>query len=291
MLPLELERLALRHVPGTGSVDIRRLRGGLMNDTYRVLRDRETFALRVASPTAHELGLDRAFEARVLAVAAAQDLAPAIVYCDPQHGILLSRWVAGRRWNADDVRRPANVARIALLLRRIHALPLPSPARVMGPKSWVDYYSAAGEGGTKARYTAALRDSALMHLAALGALPGVAPVLCHSDLHTLNLIDDGRSLKLLDWEYAHASDPFWDLAGWNANNDLDAELTESLLASYTGRDPTPDERSRLALLGWLYDYICLLWSERYLERARLPDSAPDGVAARAAGLAAHLSGK
>jgi thiamine kinase-like enzyme len=291
MLPLEIERLALCRVPGSGSVDIRRLRGGLMNDTYRVRRDAQTFALRVASRHEHEFGLDRAFEARVLAVAAAQDLAPAIIYSDPQGGILLSRWAAGHRWNSDALRRPANVARIALLLQRIHALPLPSPARIMSPKSWVDYYSAAGRGTAAAPYTAALRDSAVTRLAALAALPGTGPVLCHSDLHTLNLIDDGRTLKLLDWEYAHASDPFWDLAGWSANNDLNADLTESLLANYSGRCPTPDERSRLATLTWLYDYVCLLWSERYLESARQPGAAPDGVAARAARLAARLSGK
>jgi len=133
-----------------------------------------------------------------------------------------------------------------------------------------------------------LREAAAKHLAAVAALPGVAPVLCHSDLHTLNLIDRGDSLLLLDWEYAHASDPLWDLAGWSANNDLDEDLKQSLLSNYTGRRPTRDERSRLALLGWLYDYVCWAWSELYLQDAARADAAPDGVAARAAQLAARL---
>ena len=55
--------------------------------------------------------------------------------------------------------------------------------------------------------------AAVQHVAALAALPNLDPVVCHSDLHTLNLIDCGDSLVLLDWEYAHASDPLWDLAG------------------------------------------------------------------------------
>jgi thiamine kinase-like enzyme len=288
MQPPELELLAARHVPGSGRIEMHRLRGGLMNDTYRVLRDGESFAMRVASPNRYDLGLDRAFEARVLEVAVAADLAPAIAYCDAQRGILITRWAVGQRWDHAQVCRPANIARIALLLRRIHSLPLPLPARIMSPGMWVDYYSAAGETATRARHALALRDAAAKHLAAVAALPGVARVLCHSDLHTLNLIDRGHSLLLLDWEYAHASDPLWDLAGWSANNDLDEDLKQSLLSSYTGRRPTRDERSRLALLGWLYDYVCLSWSELYLQGAARADAAPDGVAARAAQLAARL---
>jgi hypothetical protein len=119
-----------------------------------------------------------------------------------------------------------------------------------------------------------LSAAAARRLAALAALPGVDQVVCHSDLHTLNLVDRGNSLVLLDWEYAHAADPLWDLAGWSANNDLEDNLKHDLLASYTGRPPTHNEYLRLRLLGWLYDYVCLLWSELYLSRQR---NEPPGV--------------
>ena len=117
---------------------------------------------------------------------------------------------------------------------------------------------------------------------------------------TLNLIDHGDSMVLLDWEYAHCADPLWDLAGWSANNDFEDELERDLLASYTGRPPTRDEYLRLQLLGWLYDYVCLLWCELYLNLYRdarpgdaahgaAPDDATvNGAAARAQQLAARL---
>ncbi len=316
MLPDELERLAARHVPGEGKLDILRLSSGLVNETYRVLRDGDSYAMRLAASNPYGLGLDRVWEAQVLEGAVPAGLAPVLEYCNPQRGILIARWVTGRPWNAADVRRQSNISRMAELLHRIHALPAPTPVRAMSPMNWIDYYSAAArhsiggdlqvavapsaaaaQSAVAARSTrAALRTVAAGRLAALAALPGVEPVVCHSDLHTLNMIDVGDSLMLLDWEYAHVSDPLWDLAGWSANNDLEEELGNDLLASYTGRPPTSNEYSRLRLLSWLYDYVCLLWSELYLNWHR--DSRPDvavqrdapagGVAARAELLAARL---
>src|SRR5258708_5151738 len=318
MLPDELESVVARHVPGEGKLDIHRLSNGLVNETYRVLRDGSAYALRVAAANSYDLGLDRAWEARVLERAAAADLAPVQEYCDPQRGILIARWVDGRLWSPVDVRRQSNIARVAELLRRIHGLPMPMPARAMSPAKWIEYYGAAltRRGAIPSRHMPDVRNrhedvsaetsaqppltwsarelsaAAARRLAALAALPGVDPVVCHSDLHTLNLVDRGNSLVLLDWEYAHAADPLWDLAGWSANNDLEDNLERGLLASYTGRLPTRNEYLRLQLLGWLYDYVCLLWSELYLSRHRdepqAVDTLPGGIAARARRLAARL---
>lgn len=290
MLPDELERLADRHVPGAGKPDIQCLSHGVMNDTYRVRRGSAAFAMRVAACDPPDLGLDRAWEARVLERAAGAGLAPAVEYCDPQRGILISRWVLGRQWHSADVRRRSAISRMAELVRRIHALPMPKPARLMNAGMWIDYYAAAARHnlGPDSGAAAALRTAAGERLA---ALQSVDPVVCHSDLHTLNLIDGGDALVLLDWEYAHGGDPYWDLAGWSANNDFDHPLRHDLLAAYIGRPPTPSEYLRLEHLAWLYDYVCLLWCELSLTRygyAKPRDAASNGVAARARQLAGRL---
>src|SRR5260370_15932421 len=143
LLSDELEGVASRHVPGKGKLDIHRLSDGLVNETYRVLRDGRAYALRVSATNSRGLGLDRAWEARVLERAVAADLAPELTYCDPQRGILIARWVDGRLWSPADVRRQSNIARVAELLRRIHALAVPMPARTMSPPKWIEYYGAA----------------------------------------------------------------------------------------------------------------------------------------------------
>jgi thiamine kinase-like enzyme len=316
MPPDELASAVSRHVPGEGKIEMHRVSTGLVNETYRVLRDGRAYALRVTATSSDDLGLDRAWEARVLERAAAADLAPVLEYYDPRHGILIARWVDGRPWSPPEVRRQSNIARMAELMRRIHALEMPAPARVMNPAKWIEYYGAAltrrsvpssrhmpdtpdpqnrqgdvsAETSAHPSYIRGTRDplpaAAARRLAALAELPGVDPAMCHSDLHTLNLVDRSPSLVLLDWEYAHAADPLWDLAGWSANNDLEQNLKHDLLVSYAGRPPTRGEYLRLELLGWLYDYVCLLWSELYLKLHR--DDPQGGIAARAQLLAARL---
>jgi thiamine kinase-like enzyme len=301
--------VAALHVPGRGGLEIHRLGAGLVNETYRVLRDGNAYAMRLAMSNLDDLGLDRAWEARVLEGAVAADLAPALEYCDPQRGILIARWVDGSLWTPADARDPKNISRMAGFMRRIHALSMPAPARAMNPRKWIDYYGAALSRGSRQDVSAEtsarppswgardLAAAAARQLAALAMLPSVDSVVCHSDLHVLNLIDRGDSLVLLDWEYAHASDPLWDLAGWSANNDFGDELAHDLLASYAGRPPPHDEYLRLQILSWLYDYVCLLWSELYLIPHRgarsgvaVQGSATvDGVAARAEELAARLN--
>jgi thiamine kinase-like enzyme len=177
---------------------------------------------------------------------------------------------------------------MAELLRRVHSLPLPRPARVRGPADWIAGYAAAlVQSEAACARPAALRGAAQARLERLAAIGAAPAVLCHGDLHRLNLAADTR-LRLLDWEYSHVTDPFWDLAGWIANNDWDARGAARLLTSYLQRPAGPEEAARLELLVWLYDYVCLLWSELYQGR---PGAAGALIAARAEQLAARLGAR
>jgi thiamine kinase-like enzyme len=294
MLPSELEQIAQRYVPGSGALAIQRIGSGLVNDSYRVARGNLLYSLRVPTPYASELGLDREWECRVLGRAEAAGIAPVVERCEPRRGILVARWVVGRAWTVAEVRYAENIERIAQLARRIHALGVPQGARMMNPAAWISHYRDAlirHEPGTERRPTDGRQPRRLQPgldacLAALAHLPPVAPVLCHSDLHLQNVVLGADGPVLLDWEYAHVSDPLWDLAGWVGNNDLCANSRRLLLASYLGRQPSVEEASRLQQLVWLYDYVCLLWSEVYLTLR--PDTPGDAVSARAHLLAERL---
>jgi thiamine kinase len=288
------EEFALRWVPGEGPVDIHSLASGLVNESCRVARAGRLFSLRLATSDSRDLGLDREWECKVLGRASAAGLAPAVEYCEPARGILVSDWVDGRTWTPEEIRQPEKVDAMARLLREVHALPIPLPFRAMNPEAWIAHYSdALARRGSEipprlvGRRTAArLRGAADARLALLAASRSPAPVLCHSDLHRFNVTIGARPV-LLDWEYAHVSDPYWDLAGWTANNDWTSGCAADLLARYLQRPAETAEAGRLPHFVWLYDYVCLLWSEVYLEQRPGPASA--GVAARAEQLAERLS--
>jgi thiamine kinase-like enzyme len=263
MQPADIERLAREVVPGRGALKVELLGTGLFNQTYRAVRDGAAYALRVAAARPAEypfgLGPNVAWEAEVLGAAGRAGIAPPLVYSDFKRAVLVTRWVEGRSWSPEEVRDFKNLGKIAALLRNVHGLPIPRPARRMTPADWVSAYGAALSRAGRA-LDQELHELATRRLRRLAELPSVAGVVCHSDLHALNLIQAGESLVLIDWEYAHVSDPLWDLAGWSANNDCGAE-SEDLLADYLGGAPQPSTWTRFKLLAWLYDYVSLLWTE------------------------------
>jgi thiamine kinase-like enzyme len=277
----EIERLCHAVVPGAGRIDLEALGAGLISETYRVARDGVVYTLKVAAEGG-ALHADLPWEVQVLEHAAGAGLAPRLVYCDLDGAVQLTRWAEGRSWVSREAATPANLATMAALLRRVHALAVPMPARQVTPQRWIEIYDEALSRRGSNSSDPALRSAALVRAHALSALPPVAGVVCHSDLHAMNLIQQDDSVILLDWEYAHVTDPLWDLAGWCANNDFAAELQSSLLTHYLGNAPLSSEWQRFKLLLGLYDYVCLLWSQLYLtvrreandvaERARLLDA-------------------
>ena len=270
----DLQALCAAIVPGLGDIQIHALGRGLVNESYRVSRDGRDYALRVAVADGAAIALNRAWEAKLLNLAAEAGLAPAVRFFDGVSGVLLSDWLPGHSG--------ADTLQIARLLKRVHALPIPQPPQRMTPAAWLEHYDSLGAGNLSQR-TAAHR-----YLKEWAALPACTPVICHGDVHALNLIRTGDTLKLLDWEYAHVSDGYWDLAGWCANGDLEAPSQRRLLSEYLGGVPDERQWRRLELLRWLYDYICLQWSVLYLNGPSTGPAAA-GVAQRAALLDARLS--
>ena len=293
---------ALRYVPGAGPVSIERLTAGFTNQSFKVLRDARRYSLRLAAGRARELGIERVWECKVLREAAGAGLAPPIERCEPAAGVLVARWIDGRIWSSDEPREASNVHAVADLLRGVHALPIPQPVRAMSPAAWIDHYTLALArcAARLAVPSAGLRRRADEHLRCLALCADVEPtqpVLCHSDLHPMNVAVLGppQTLVLLDWEYAHVSDAYWDLAGWVANNDWamhdDREWNPALalLSSYLRRPALSAELGRLQLFAWLYDFVCLLWSELYLTRGGKDSVTCGEVRARAHLLTARLT--
>ena len=259
----DIERL-LRSCLAGRITSIQLVEHGLVNDTYKVSCDGRWYALR---RTPRVIGhADIAWEERVLLAAGAAGLAPLPIYSDGSKGILLSHWLPGEMLVGGQIVEPYYIDAVAKLVRRIQTLRVAPPLRRMSIAAWIEFYRSSL--GDPCCQSASLQDSHIRAdelLRHCGSQLQIDPVLCHSDLHLGNLVE-GATLVAIDWEYAHFSHGWWDLAGWCVNNKFEDAQQSALLSSFLGRVAEPTERVLFRDLQWLYDYVCLLWREFTLRK-------------------------
>ncbi len=244
---------------------LRPIEGGLSNRAWRLDVPGEAWFARLGHPVASELGVDRASECALLRAVAAAGLSPEVLACEPAADLLVTRFVDGSPWQATDVRVEANLQRVAALLRRLHALPVLAGVQAVSYSQQALRLAAGLPGG---RDEAILHDRAAQVFARLDGR-GYTPALCHHDLHHLNVLDDGRRLWLVDWEYGGRSDPLMDLAGFLAMHELNPAPTEVFLEAYGALPPA--DRALVEAARWAFDYVQWLWYRR-----RFPDGSAVG---------------
>lgn len=70
----------------------------------------------------------------------------------------------------------------------------------------------------------------------------------HKDLHSNNVLYDGKKIFFIDWELGANCDRFVDLACVSIFYIFDSTKDEDLLRSYFGREPTEKEKAQLFLM-------------------------------------------
>ena len=230
-----------------GPVEPEPLGGGITNLNFTVSHHGEKFVVRVGDDIpAHQV---MRFNERAASEAAFRaGVSPEVVYAGP--GILVMRFIKGKTFAAEDVRRPENLARILPLIRRVHT---EMPHQVRGPALvfWV-FHVLRDYGHT-------LRAGASRHLPRLPELLAIAAelerdvgpvdlVYGHNDLLPANFIDDGDRIWLIDWDYAGFNSPLFDLANIASNNELAPDQEAWMLEGYFGRPADRDLKHRYSAM-------------------------------------------
>ena len=248
ILPAE----ALSGIPGWKgkAATCRELKGGLTNRTYLVECADASFVLRLDAAHTSTFNPDRFGEIEIQKQAAAAGLAPELIFADADSGILLSRYVPGRSWDASDLDDNKNLEALADLLRRVHDLP--ASGILFDPNN------------VAKRYVGNLETHDGLHVFALRCEEIIAdipmsgkPRCCHNDVVAANIIGD-PALKLLDWEYACDNDPMFDLASLIGFHNLEDDRQSVLLNAYAGGIDCV-LKERLDVQVRLYDAIQWLW--------------------------------
>jgi len=236
-------------------VEVQRLGGGITNHNFKVDTPGGSYVLRVAGRDTELLGIDRAVEYEAALAAAAVGVGPEVVELVEPEGCLVTRFVEGEIVPLERMRDADVIVRVAHALRAVHRGPS-LPARFNSFRVVEDYRTVAFAHGAEVPPAYAwARQVARRVERARGAF---AERPCHNDLLNANFIDDGRRIRIVDWEYAGMGDVFFDLANFSVNNALGPDDRRALLQAYVGSVRAEDERA-LELMLFMSDFREAMW--------------------------------
>jgi thiamine kinase len=234
------------------------LTGGLSNRSFRLQDGGRDFVLRIGGGADASYGISRASELAALSAAAHADLAPPPVLADAERGLLVTEYVAGEPWTRDQARAPENVVRVARWLGELHRLAVPQGVQSVSLAASIASYLRHPALATAHLPLSRLQEHA-EHREAEAHVDG-RRVLCHHDLHHLNIIEGAGGMTVIDWEYAGRGDALADLASYACYHDLDAAGARTLLEAYApALQPVPGPAFDATC--WLFDCLWLLWIE------------------------------
>ncbi len=252
-------RHILERVPGWKAQDctLTPLLGGITNRNFKVVRGDEAFVLRIGGEGTALLGIDRRNEHRASVLAAACGVGAEVVCFMDDESALITRFIEGSPVTPESAARPDLLRRAAESIRRYHA-GVSFPGWFSAPATVRNYWQLARERNVQFPQTLS-QALELMDVIenALGVPARSVP--CHNDLLAANFVDDGRTLRILDWEYAAQGDPFFDLGNFSVNQRLGPERCELFLGYYLERSVRPADRARLELMKLLSDLREAFW--------------------------------
>jgi thiamine kinase-like enzyme len=213
-----------------GSITIATLSGGLSNANYLVKDASGKHVVR--------FGVDYPFhhvsrEREIMVAKAAHDagFAPRVEFAAA--GVMVTEYLGAQTYAAVDVQQ--NPQRIGELMRQFHEV---MPAYVSGPgfMFWPfhvirDYLRTLQQHHDNLAKFAA-------HADAFEKVQQPLPIIFgHHDLLPANILDDGKKLWLIDFEYAGFGTAMFDLAGASSNALMNPEQKMLLLQAYFNRKP------------------------------------------------------
>jgi aminoglycoside phosphotransferase (APT) family kinase protein len=143
--------------------------------------------------------------------AATLGIAPGVLAAAADGGWILMEFVDAQPWTEATLREEGALERLGRRLAILHSLPAPAEVPVANAPAMASGYLAVARGRDPAA-GAALEPLAgqVRRMTEELAAGARGSVLVHGDLMASNLL--GPLPVMVDWEYAQAADPGWDLA-------------------------------------------------------------------------------
>lgn len=237
---------------------VKELSGGITNRNYQITAGAEMFVLRLGGNDTNLLGIDRQVEYGCTRAAWQAGVAPEpVAFLEPE-GYLVTRFIQGKGISAEEIGTPENIRRVVAAIKQYQSVgEFPgffSPFRVVD-----SFWPIARQ------YKAPLPDNLDWFLEVSQEIETAfqrdpMPLKpCHNDLLNGNFIDDGQTIRILDWEYGGMDDPFFDLANFSAQHGFNEEQDAQVLGAYFGT-VTKAQLARQKLMKIMSDMREAFWA-------------------------------
>jgi thiamine kinase-like enzyme len=238
-------------------VKVSQLSGGLTNENYLVESAGRRYVMRIPGQSTDLLSIDRANEVYNTKAAATTGIGPQVLEHVPKLDVLVLEFIPGKTMSARTLQSTEMAARMASSFKRLHGSP--RFLKDFDMFRLIDYYL-----GIVDQHAVTIPDgyrdwlpvvARIESAVSVGALPRVS---CHNDLLCENFIDDGKTLRIVDYELSGNNDPCFDLGNTAQEAELDPDLRAALCAEYFGRE---DRRqlARMNLFALMSDVGWTLW--------------------------------
>ena len=238
-------------------VKVTSLSGGLTNENYLVEAGGERYVMRIPGASTELLSIDRVNEVHNARAAASTGIGPAVLEHVPQADVMVLEFISGPTMSAKTLQTASMVRRMAESFKRLHAAPrflkdfdmfrliedylrIVDEHKVPIPTDYRTWLPRLGE---------------IERAVRVGSLPSVP---CHNDLLCENFIDDGRWLRVVDYELSGNNDACFDLGNTAQEASLDDDLRAVLCEAYFGRLDSR-QLARMNLFALMSDVGWTLW--------------------------------
>jgi thiamine kinase-like enzyme len=214
-------------------IEIEPLSGGLTNTNYRVDVDGLAHFVRIPGAKTELLAIDRRNEYHNTKAAAESGVGPKVLYHLPEYDVMVLEFINGQTMSNPRLSAPGMPFRIAESIKKLHR----------GPRFLTDfnmfrltefYLKICEEHEVTIPERYPQRLPAVRQIERALAVHPLPSVPCNNDLLAENYIDDGRLLRLIDYEYSGNNDPCFELGNTCQELGYDEERIRELCSAYFG---------------------------------------------------------
>ncbi len=238
-------------------VKIKALTGGLTNQNFRLEIGGHAYFVSIPGAGAELLAVDRTSEYHNSKAAAAAGVGPQVLYHLPEFNVMVLEYIRGTSMSTASMAASGMPGRLVQSLKTLHA-----GERFLNDFNMfrlteyylriVKKYNMPIPDDYRGRLSAVYRIEKAINKQPLASVP------CSNDLVAENIIDDGRMLRLVDFEYSGNNDPCFELGNAGRELQYNQDQFAELCRAYFG-ETHRHLLARMHLYAIMSDFGWTLW--------------------------------